>query len=291
MLPKIRKAIIPAAGFGTRLFPATKVLKKEFFPIIDSQGKAKPAILAIVEEALSAGIEAVGIIVQECDRTLFSNFFHQPPADDLWCKLKPQQREYSEYLQEVGSKISLISQTQQEGFGHAVYCGREWVDGEAFLLLLGDTIYCSQTSKSCAEQIVAAYQQTGKSAIGLAMTPGSEIHHYGCIMGSWQEENKILSVSKIHEKPSLEYARRHLQVSGMAKDSFLSVFGMYAMTATIFDYLEASIRQNQREGGEFQLTSCLDQLQQDEGMVGYLVEGTSFDIGLPAAYRQTMINY
>ena len=289
--PPVRKAVIPAAGFGTRMFPASKSVKKEFFPIIDRDGKAKPAILAIVEEAISAGIETVGIVTQNSDRSLFSNFFHHPPTPELWEKLKPHQREYSKYLQQLGQKVTILTQDTQAGFGHAVYCAQEWVGDEPFLLLLGDTIYRSHVEQSCASQLVNTYQQVGKSVIGVTPTPGTEIHHYGCVTGTWQQSNQILHINQIYEKPTLEYACQHLQVQGMETDEFLSVFGIYLLTPQIFNYLAANIERNQRERGEFQLTSCLEQLQQQEGMFGYLVQGQCFDLGLPQAYKQTMANF
>lgn len=147
---QVRKAVIPAAGFGTRMFPATKAMKKELFPIVDRSGFAKPIILAIVEEALSAGIEEVGIVVQKGDRTFFEDFFNTPPSAELFQKLSVQNREYSQYLQDIGQKVTILTQDVQEGFGHAVFCAREWTNDEPFLLLLGDHIYSSETETSCA---------------------------------------------------------------------------------------------------------------------------------------------
>jgi UTP--glucose-1-phosphate uridylyltransferase len=120
--------------------------------------------------------------------------------------------------------------------------------------------------------------------------PAESISKAGCITGVWQESNSILSVTQLYEKPDIEYARKHLHVDGMADDLFLGIFGMYLLEPKIFDYLEENISNNIRERGEFQLTSCIDQLRQDEGMIGYLVKGRCFDTGLPDAYRQTIID-
>ena len=148
MSNKVRKAIIPAAGFGTRMYPATKALKKELFPIIGKDGRAKPIILAIVEEAISAGIEEVGIVVQECDRDLFHEVLKSPPKPELWQKLSTENKRYSEYLQSIGDRVTILTQTEQEGFGHAVFCAKDWVDGQPFLLLLGDHVYTSNNKLS-----------------------------------------------------------------------------------------------------------------------------------------------
>jgi UTP--glucose-1-phosphate uridylyltransferase len=288
---KVRKAVIPAAGFGTRLFPVTKVVKKELLPIIDRHGRAKPVILAIVEEAISGGIEEIGIVVQPGDRILFEEFFKVPPKPELFNKLSLQNQEYSQYLQALGNKITILVQEEQEGYGHAVFCAKEWVQNEPFLLMLGDHVYSSDTESSCARQVLEIYEQVNQSVVSLTVMPGEIIHKAGCVTGDWQEPNSILLVKQLYEKPEIEYARQYLRIEGMADDRFLCIFGLYVLTAKIFDYLEEHISKNFRERGEFQLTSCLDRLCQEEGMTGYVVQGKSFDIGLPDVYWQTMIDF
>ena len=288
---KVRKAVIPAAGFGTRLFPATKVVKKELFPIIDQDGRAKPIILAIVEEAISGGIEEVGIVVQKGDRALFEDFFKTPPTKELFNKLSPQNQEYSQYLQDLGRRITILTQEEQEGYGHAVFCAKEWVKDEPFLLLLGDHVYASDNETSCASQVLDIYEQVGQSVVGLTVMPAEIIHKAGCVTGVWQESDSILSVTQLSEKPDIDYARSHLHMEGMAEDEFLAIFGMYVLEPKIFDFLEEHISNNIREKGEFQLTSCLDRLRQEEGITGYLVKGRYFDTGMPEFYRQTMIEF
>jgi len=288
---KVRKAVIPAAGFGTRLFPATKVVKKELFPIIDRDGRAKPVIMAIVEEAISGGIEEVGIVVQKGDRALFEDFFKAPPTKELFNKLSPQNQEYSQYLQDLGSRITILTQDEQEGYGHAVFCAKEWVKDEPFLLMLGDHVYSSDTENSCSSQVLDVYEQVNQSVVSLTTMPAEILDQAGCVTGVWQESSSILSVTQLSEKPDIEYARKHLRVEGMAEDQFLCMFGLYVLTPKIFDYLEEHINNNIRERGEFQLTSGLDRLCQEEGMTGYLVKGRCFDTGLPDAYLQTMIDF
>ncbi|NET38964.1 MAG: NTP transferase domain-containing protein [Cyanothece sp. SIO1E1] len=288
---RIRKAVIPAAGFGTRMFPATKAVKKELFPLIDPEGRAKPIILAIVEEALSAGIEEVAIITQVSDRPWFENFFKTLPQADYLQKLMAKHEAYIPYLQNLGQRVTILTQAVQDGFGHAVFCAKDWVDGDSFLLLLGDHVYKSAIDISCARQLLAQYEQTGQSVIGIEATPAQTIAHRGCVTGTWREPNSLLKITKLTEKPEVNYAQQHLHIAGMAVDQLLAVFGMYALTARIFDYLEENIQHNRREFGEFQLTSCLDQLQQAEGMFGYWVQGRSFDTGLPDAYRDALIEF
>lgn len=287
----IKKAVIPAAGFGTRMYPVTKALKKELLPIIDRDGRAKPIILAIVEEALSGGIEEVGIVVQKSDRQLFHDLFKTPPKAELWQKLSPENRSYTEYLQNIGDRITILTQNEQEGFGHAVFCAKNWLDNQPFLLLLGDHLYRSNSDISCAKQMVDIYAQVGTSVIGITVMSGDIIHKAGCVSGQWQSSGSILQISQIYEKPTLEYARQYLAVSGMAQDQFLGVFGMYILEPEIFDLLASEIEHNERYQGEFQLTTCLDKLRQKSEAIAYLVKGQYYDTGMPLFYRQTIIDY
>jgi UTP-glucose-1-phosphate uridylyltransferase/mevalonate kinase len=288
---KIRKAIIPAAGFGTRLFPASKAIKKELFPIIDSAGRSKPVILAIVEEAINAGIEQVGIIVQSRDKGLFEDFFYNPPFPENYNKLSREDQQYCDYLMEVGRRVSFIVQDTQEGFGHAVYCAREWVGAESFLLMLGDTLYASTTEVSCTSQLLGVYERYTTNMVGMKTVQAPELRHYGCLTGRWEEPDSVLEVTEVYEKPEADYARGHLTVESLPDDTFLALSGQYIMGPRIFGLLEESIRNNLRSKGEFQLTSCLDALRREEGMVGYLLKGDSYDIGVPEQYRRTLSKF
>ncbi len=287
---KIRKAVIPAAGFGTRLFPSTKALKKELFPIIDTDGRVKPAILCIVEEALNAGIEEIGIIIQNKDLQIFEEFFKMPPSIENFNKLSKDNQKYCEYLLDVGNRISFILQDVQEGFGHAVYSAREWVNEEPFLLLLGDHLYKSESDVSCSRQLLDVYDRFNQSAVGLSIVSADKVINFGCVTGKWEQDDKILIISEITEKPNPEYAREHLSVEGM-ENKFLTLFGQYILKPIIFEYLEENIRLNHREDGEFQLTSCIEKLRQEDGLIGYLINGKRFDIGNTESYRDVINNY
>ena len=288
---RVRKAVIPAAGFGTRLFPASKAIKKVLFPVVDGEGRAKPVIMAIVEEAVRSGIEEVCIVVEKHDRDLFEEFFGTPPRIENFNKLSKENQAYTEYLMELGRRVTFVAQEAQEGFGHAVYCAREWVGDEPFLLLLGDHLYASSTEMPCARQILDVYDRLGTSIVGLKMTPGDQIHNFGCVTGTWLEKDTVLSVTEFAEKPTLDYATKHLQIDGMDDGAFFTVFGQYVLKPEVFEFLEEHISHNIRERGEFQLTSCLDRLRQEYGFAGYVVKGRRFDIGIPEAYRETVIDF
>ncbi len=288
---QIRKAVIPAAGFGARLFPATKATKKELFPVIDRDGIAKPAILLIVEEALEAGLDEVIIIVQPDDLDAFQSLFNIQVSIENFNKLSPQFQEYSRLLLDMGRKVKFVVQDRQEGLGHALYMARDMIDNEPFLLMLGDHIYRANGDQSCARQLLTAYQQHGTSVIGLRRTPEAEIANFGTVTGRWIEPNELLHITEFVEKPALDYARNNLQVPGLANDEYLTVFGQYIIKPQIFQQLEEHIENNVREGGEFQLTSALDRLRQEDGFMGVMMDGQRFDIGLPEHYLQTLNNF
>jgi len=285
---QVRKAVIPAAGFGTRLFPASKAAKKELFPIVDRDGIAKPAILLIVEEALSAGIEEVCIIVQPADLEAFRSFFNVQVSIENYNKLPRHFQEYARRLLDLGRRVSFVTQATQEGFGHAVYCAREFVGNEPFLLMLGDHLYRSDMDLPCARQLLDVYDQHGLSVVGLKRTPEEEVVSFGTVTGVWLEPERLLSISEFAEKPTTEYARTNLSIEGLPEGEYLTVFGQYIIKPQIFDYLEEHIANNVRERGEFQLTSCLDRLRQEDGFLGHVVEGRRFDIGLPDRYVETL---
>lgn len=285
---RVRKAVIPVAGMGTRLFPAARATKKAFFPIIDRDGIAKPAILLIVEEALDAGIEEVIVVVQERDLAGFRSFFDTTSTLHDNGSFPPHLQEYARRIRDVGQHVSFVVQPTQDGFGHAVYSAREAVGGEPFLLMLGDHLYRSYNAKSCARQMLEAYDQYGRSVLGLRRVPEAEVVHYGTAAGAWAEANCLLEIGRFSEKPSVDYARANLRVSGLAEGEYLAFFGLYVVKPQLFDYLGDQIDHGLRERGEYHLTSALDRVREKDGFLGLLIEGQCYDIGLPGSYLQTL---
>jgi UTP-glucose-1-phosphate uridylyltransferase/mevalonate kinase len=286
--PKVRKAVIPAAGFGTRLFPASKATKKELFPVIDRDGIAKPAILYIVEEALEAGIEEVVIIVQRDDLDEFRSFFTDQISVENYNKLSRASQAYAKRILEIGHRVTFVTQDAQEGFGHAVYSARKAVGDEPFVLLLGDHLYKAESEVSCTRQVVDAFQLSGVSVLGLRRTPEDQLGGFGAATGVWLDPGRLLNVTEFAEKPTPDYARANLRVAGLPEHEYLTVFGIYVIRPQIFQYLDEHIRNNVRERGEFQLTSALDRLRQEDGFHGLIVQGRRFDIGIPEHYRETL---
>jgi len=284
---RIRKAVIPAAGFGTRMFPASKAVKKELAPLVDRDGLAKPVIQVVVEEAVRSGLEEVAIVVQPDDRATFETFFKAPLSPAHLNSLPTALREHAAALRGLGRRVTFIEQDRQEGLGHAVLCAREWVAGEPFLLMLGDHVFRSDTDSPCAAQVMAAQEAVGGHVVGLARTPPEEVSGFGAAAGTWIEQDDLLAVTEFAEKPSLDYAEANLRVEGVEGD-FLTFFGLYALGPAVFEHLGHLYEQNVRKGGEFQLTDALALLRKHEPCFGCLVRGRRFDTGRPAAYLKTL---
>jgi len=284
---RIRKAVIPAAGFGTRMFPASKAVKKELAPIVDADGLAKPVIQVIVEEAIRSGIDEVALVVQPDDRAVFESFFKTPLAPQHMHSLPTALQEHAQYLRNLGRRVTFIEQGRQEGLGHAVLCARDWVAGEPFLLMLGDHVFRTDTDTPCAEQVISAYEASGEHVVGLARTPPDEVSNFGAVGGVWIEQDSLLGVTEFAEKPSLDYAQANLRINGI-EDGFLTFFGLYALGPAIFEHLQHLCDHNVRKGGEFQLTDALSLLRKHEPCFGYLVRGRRYDTGRPEQFLRTL---
>jgi UTP-glucose-1-phosphate uridylyltransferase/mevalonate kinase len=285
---RVRKAVIPAAGYGTRLFPASKVVKKELFPVVDQTGRAKPAILAIVEELLQSGIEQIAIVIQERDREAFEGLFGVLSVPDNYRKLSQRDQAYCDELLEMRRRLSFITQESQQGFGHAVLCAREWVGREPFLLSLGDYIYRSDNETTCTRQILEVYERHGGSVVSVKPVPEALLGRLGFVGGRWMVEGSLLEISEFIEKPDAETAREHLRVEGLASGEYLGLFGQYVLSSTIFDLIADGAAAHRMGGEELQLTPYLDRLRIQEGFLAFLVRGRSYDIGVPDSYRETV---
>ncbi|MFC1601670.1 sugar phosphate nucleotidyltransferase [Candidatus Sumerlaeota bacterium] len=285
---RVRKAVIPVAGFGTRLYPASKAVKKEMFPVVDVDGLAKPVIQLIVEEAVAAGIEEICLIVRPEDQKLFEEYFHLQIPIEHYNKLPTELRDYTDYLRDLGRRIRFVVQEKQDGFGHAVYAAREWVGDEPFLLLLGDHLYRSDIDVTCTQQVLDVYEQHQVSVLGLMQTPEELISKFGTVAGEWLAEDGLLSVSEFAEKPTLDYARTKLRVAGIPEGNYLTVFGLYVLKPELFEIIEDHVERNLRQKGEIQLTTALEELRKRDGFQGCVIKGRRFDIGTPEAYVQTI---
>ena len=287
----VRKAIIPVAGFGTRMFPATKVVKKELFPVIDKDGFAKPALLILLQELEQAGVEEIALIVSPEDREEFDRLFKQDLAIEYYRKLPKALRDVNVTIQRLGRKLTYIEQTEQLGFGHAVYQAKHFAGDEPVLMLLGDHIYSSENAKNCAQQLIDAFEKSGQLTVSLDEVELGHVMHYGILTGKFQDEDeRLMQVSDMVEKPTRDYAEMHLGVKDKrGADRYYCVFGQYVLIPKVFELLERDIAEGKRsEKGEYGLTSVLQEICHTDGMMAYRVDGRRYDIGIPEAYRQTV---
>jgi UTP-glucose-1-phosphate uridylyltransferase/mevalonate kinase len=291
---KIRKAVITAAGYGTRLFPMTAAVRKEFLPVVDNKGRMLPLILANVEEALEAGIEEICIIIQEQDRGLFQDFFGQNVSAALYDKLSAHARESLSSIRDIGKRVILRAQEEQRGLGHAVYQVRDWVGNEPFMLVLGDHLFIRRGATACARQLVNRFEGLENALIGLQPTPESEVGRFGTVGGAWvdgEDRRDIIDISMFKEKPDKEFAAEYLCVEGLPDRTYLTVFGLYLLTPGIFNELERSIRECGGNGYEVQLTDALDALRRKERVLGLVIQGEKIDIGLPTGYIDGLLKF
>lgn len=289
---KIRKAIIPVAGFGTRLYPETRGIKKEFFPIIDKDGLVKPVIMNLLEQLEESGIEQVCLVIGEEEQKQYNEFF-SPLSEEHLSKLSEEKRLYEEKIQRLGRNIVYVYQKERKGFGHAVYQCKEFTDNEPVLLLLGDMIYDSFEDRTCSLQLIDAFEECGKTMVSMQTVDLDEVSHYGILSGSWENANEnILKVNAIIEKPDKEYAMEYLNVKTKnKKENYYCAYGQYILTPEVFEALEYNISNNITTKGEIQLTDALDTVRERDGIMGFVFNGKVYDIGTPEMYRDTVATF
>lgn len=280
------KCVIPTAGYGTRLFPATRAIPKVFFPVVDIDGLAKPIIQIIVGEAISSGVDEICIVTQKDQLEAIKNYFSQ---SIIPFSKEEADRCLADILQ-MGKRISYVVQDNPEGFGHAVYCARDFVGKEPFLLLLGDHIYISNTQVPCSKQVIDALQRYGVSVTSVARTHESQLKFFGAVNGKWVGE-RTLEVDLLKEKPDVDYARANLEVEGLGAEMYLCNFGIDVLTSEIFDVIGHNVRNNVRQRGEFQLRDAMETLMEREGLYAYEVDGQRYDIGIPEEFVRTVASF
>lgn len=294
----VRRAIIPVAGFGTRLYPATRALKKEFFPIPCPDGMVRPVILILLEELVKSGIEEICLVLgSEEDRQLYADFFERPLSTEHMSKLNKESQEYENHILDIGKRLHYVYQREKRGFGHAVYQAADFTHNEPVLLMLGDTLYRSTSNKPCALQLIEQYERYNRLIVGLYPVPLNTVSHFGIMSGVWEnKECSVLSVSTLYEKPKASYAEEFLSVKNniTGAKEYCSVFGQYILTPEVFHQLEADIKKADAEGDhvrEIELTSALEEVRQKNGMMGVRLQGERFDMGNPAALTDTIMQY
>ncbi|SHK52540.1 sugar phosphate nucleotidyltransferase [Xylanibacter ruminicola] len=290
----VRRAIVPVAGFGTRLYPATRVIKKDFFPVPCADGMVRPVILILLEELINSGIEEICVILgSEEERQQYADFFERPLPDDHLKKLNPEAQEYENHILDIGKRLHYVYQREKRGFGHAVYQAAQFAGNEPVLLLLGDTLYRSDSNKPCALQMIEDYEHYNRLMVSIHPIPLADVSRYGILHGVWEDkENTVLNVTSMVEKPKASYAEEYLAVRNKkGEKEYYSVFGQYILTPEVFAQLHEDIMQKEIDGDhvtEIELTSALEAVRKRSGMVGVRLRGRMFDMGNPNALSNTI---
>ena len=292
----VRKAIIPVAGFGTRLYPATRALKKDFFPIPCPDGVVRPVILILLEELVKSGIEEICLVLGSMEeRMQYEEFFERPLPEEHFKKLSPEAQEYESHILNIGKRLRYVYQHEKRGFGHAVYQAAEFAANEPVLLLLGDTLYHSTSNKPCALQLIEEYERYNQLMVSIHPIPLNEVSHYGILSGIWENKKQtVLNVSVMYEKPKSSYAEEFLGVrNAEGEKAYYSVFGQYVLTPEVFAQLENDIQQADAEDSEreIELTSALDAVRKKSGMMGVQLNGVMYDMGNPTALRRCVQHF
>ena len=270
---KIRKAIIPAAGLGTRFLPATKAQPKEMLPIVD-----KPSIQYIIEEAVEAGIEDILIITGRSKRAIEDHFDYSP---ELERELEKKGKlDVLENLRKISDMVNIqyIRQKEPRGLGHAVYCAHSFINDEPFAVLLGDDVaVCKQPASG---QLMDVYDAYHASVLGVSTVPEELVSSYGIVAPDPDFKSDMKGLSKVCglvEKPPLDKA-----------PSRTAIFGRYIITPGIFEVLA---RTKPGAGGEIQLTDALKELMQTEDMYALDFEGKRYDIGSKIGFLKATVDF
>ncbi len=266
---KVRKAVIPAAGWGTRFLPATKAQPKEMLPIVD-----KPAIQYIIEEAVASGIEDI-IFITGRNKKALEDHFDRNMELEVFLQERGKQ-DLAEVIKSLSNlaDINYVRQKEPKGLGHAVLCARKFIGNEPFAVLLPDDIIAGEVP--CLRQMITVHNQTDSTVIAIKEVPLQDVNKFGIIKGEPVDANTF-RIEDLVEKPPLSSA-----------PSRLAVIGRYIVSARIFDLLEKT---KPGAGGEIQLTDALRQLCRLEKMFGYRFAGTRFDVGDKFGFLQANVEF
>ena len=286
----IRKAVIPLAGHGLRMLPATRAVRKALFPIVDDRGRVCPVLQLIIEEAVNAGIEEIGLVIAPEDEALIRAYFSRLPGP-----LKSAIGNRADLLAAAESpgvfseKLTFITQDRPRGFGDAVLRAKTWIDGDPVLVMLGDHLYFSGEDRCCARQLLDAYAELQAPVSGVIRKSVDDIRHFGTISGRpvprWYG---LYEIDTVVEKPDPGLARERLRVEGMPADTFLCWFGLHAMTPDIFDCLARMEGDGTTEGGELQLTGAQAMLSTQRAYFALEINGDHYDTGSPEGYVEAV---
>lgn len=266
---KVRKAVIPAAGLGTRFLPATKAQPKEMLPIVD-----KPTIQYIIEEAIASGIEDILIVTGRGKRAIEDHFDKSYELEDIL--RRKGEEELLSLVQDISNlaSVNYIRQKEPKGLGHAIYCARSFIDNEPFAVLLGDDIVDSE--EPCLKQLIDVYDRYDATVLGVQHVPAEDVSKYGIIKYS-KTDDRVFCVSDLVEKPDRDKA-----------PSNVAILGRYIITPEIFDQLEKAVP---GKGGEIQLTDALKMMLSSNLIYAYDFVGKRYDVGNRLGFLEATVEF
>jgi UTP--glucose-1-phosphate uridylyltransferase len=281
---RVRKAVIPIAGLGTRHFPASHAVKKELFPVVGPDGVARALFHYHLLELTAAGIDEICLVVQPGEDAMIRSYLAGPDAAYLRRLEKyPALLREAEQMRGFAARVRFAVQRDQEGYGHAVFQTRAFAAGDPVLLCLGDHLFRSRLVSPYRELANQFTEAGGRSVSAINRLGTSDLKGYGTIAGVRRPASpRLIDVSLIIEKPSVAVARERLHVDGLPPDTWLGWFGMHLLAPSIYDILGEMIRDNVRDGGEFQLTHAQEIQRQREGYLALeMTAAQRFDFGVP----------
>lgn len=271
---KVRKAVIPAAGLGTRFLPATKALAKEMLPIVDT-----PTIQYIIEEAVQSGIEEILIITNSNKHAMENHFDRNYELEDRL--LASGKKAEVKMINDIANlaNIYYIRQKEPKGLGHAVLCAKSFIGDEPFAVLLGDDVVVNKNSKPALQQLIEAYTDTHASVVGVQTVERKDVSKYGIVepSASHPAKGRLVKLTNMVEKPKIEEA-----------PSQMAVLGRYVLTPEIFELLET---QTKGAGDEIQLTDAIKRLMDRQAVYAYDFEGVRYDVGDKFGFIKATIDF
>ncbi len=270
-MKKIRKAVIPAAGFGTRFLPETKAMPKEMLPIVD-----KPTIQYIVEEIRASGIEQILIISGHAKRAIEDHFDSSPELEEHL--YESGKMDLLKEVRKVASvKIHYTRQQYMRGLGDAILCAKEFMDGEPFGVILGDDVVYNGNGEPALKQLMDQYEKTGGTVIGCQIVPKDQVSSYGIVDGEATADPNLVRVRDMVEKPAIEEA-----------PSQFAALGRYVITPDVFEVLEQT---KPGKGGEIQLTDALRVMAHHQKVFAYNFTGKRYDTGNKLGYLKATVEF
>jgi UTP--glucose-1-phosphate uridylyltransferase len=290
-MAKIRKAVITAAGKGTRQYPASHTVQKELFPLVDVDGFTKPTLQIIAEEALASGIDEICIVTNPSnDHAIRSHFTGLLPEQRAAFANKPWGLELSNKLTEMREHLTFVVQEHQDGYGHAVYQAKDFVGDEPFLMLLGDHVYVAPLVR-CTAQVSDQFDFFGDPISSVYPVPEDVVYRYGVVstepIAGSERASRIIAMI---EKPTVEQARNLPKSPASPVGTYLSFFGIHALPSEIFNCLDYLITNDIRLKGEIQFTSAQQiLLDQSSRYIALTIDGKRYDMGVPEGLIETQL--